>query len=297
MTSVAVIAHAGKTLGGGLPELREVLTRAGIDEPAWFEVPKSKFAPSCVSEAIDQGADLLFVWGGDGMVQRCIDAVGEAPVALAILPAGTGNLLARNLGIPIDLERAVDIGLHGPRRTIDVGAVNGERFAVMAGTGLDALMIRDVDREAKRRFGRAAYVWTGAKHLRSEPFTAKIDVDGHRWFKGSAGCVLVGNVSKVLGGVEVFDGATPEDGLLELGVVTAKGMVQWLRALARTAVGSADRSPFVQTTKAQAITVKLDRKVPYELDGGDKKAKKRLEIHVQPAAVTVCVPDTVVVPS
>lgn len=291
MTSVAVVAHARKTLGGGLTELRRALAAEGIDEPAWFEVPKSKFAPECVREAIDGGADLLFVWGGDGMVQRCIDAIGDAPAPLAILPAGTGNLLARNLAIPIDLAQAVDVGLHGTRRTIDVGCVNGERFAVMAGTGLDALMIRDTDRSLKDRFGRAAYVWTGAKNLRFEPFTVKIDVDGHRWFDGRAGCVLVGNVSKVFGGIEAFDDASPEDGLLELGVVTAKGAVQWLRALTRTALGSADRSKFVRTTKARKIRIRLDRKLPYELDGGDKKPRKQLKIDVQPAAVTVCVPE------
>jgi YegS/Rv2252/BmrU family lipid kinase len=248
-------------------------------------------APDCVRDAIDGGAGLLFVWGGDGMVQRCIDAVGDAPVALAILPAGTGNLLARNLDIPIDLEAAVDIGLHGARRTIDVGTVNGERFAVMAGTGMDALMIRDAARSLKGRFGRAAYVWTGAKNLRIEPFRVTVDVDGRRWFKGRAGCVLVGNVSKVLGGVEVFDDASAEDGRLELGVVTADGVVQWIRALARTALGSADRSKFVRTTKARKIRVELDREMPYELDGGDRKSKKRLRIKVQPAAVTLCVPE------
>jgi YegS/Rv2252/BmrU family lipid kinase len=291
MTSVAVVAHAGKSLGGGLVELRRVLVDHGIDHPAWFEVPKSRLAPDCVRDAIDGGADLLFVWGGDGMVQRCIDAVADAPIALAILPAGTGNLLARNLDIPIDLEAAVDIGLHGARRTIDVGILNGERFAVMAGTGMDALMIRDAGRSLKGRFGRAAYVWTGAKNLRIEPFRVTVDVDGRRWFKGRAGCVLVGNVSKVLGGVEVFDDASSEDGRLELGVVTAEGVVQWIRALARTALGSADRSKFVRTTKARKIRVELDRKMPYELDGGDRKPKKRLRIKVQPAAVTLCVPE------
>jgi diacylglycerol kinase (ATP) len=161
----------------------------------------------------------------------------------------------------------------------------------MAGTGLDALMIRDADRSLKDRFGRAAYVWTGAKNLRFEPFEVKIDVDGHRWFEGRAGCVLVGNVSKVFGGIEAFDDASPEDGLLELGVVTAKGAVQWLRALTRTALGSADRSKFVRTTKARKIRIRLDRKLPYELDGGDKKPRKQLKIAVQPAAVTVCVPE------
>jgi YegS/Rv2252/BmrU family lipid kinase len=291
MTSVAVVAHAGKTLGGGLGELRKVLTRAGVDEPDWYEVAKSKYAPGCVRDAIEGGADLLFVWGGDGMVQRCIDAVGDEPVALAILPAGTGNLLAHNLGVPIDLERAVDVGLHGARRAIDVGRVNGERFAVMAGTGIDALMIRDAKRDLKGRFGRVAYVWSGAKHLRFEPFTVRIDVDGHRWYKGLAGCVLVGNVGQVLGGIEAFDDASPDDGRLELGVVTAEGALQWLRTLARTAWSSADRSKFVRTTKARKIRVQLDRKMPYELDGGDKKPRKRLKIDVQPAAVTVCVPE------
>jgi diacylglycerol kinase family enzyme len=225
------------------------------------------------------------------MVQRCIDAVGDDVVAIAILPAGTGNLLARNLDVPIDLEEAVDVGLHGARRVLDVGRVNGERFAVMAGVGFDALMIRDADRTLKGRFGRAAYVWTGAKHLRLEPFKVEIDVEGRRWFEGRAGCVLIGNVSKVIGGMEAFDDASPEDGRLELGVVTAKGAVQWLRALARTAVSSADRSPFVRTTKARTIRVRLDRKVPYELDGGDRKAKKQLKVDVRPAAVTICVPD------
>jgi diacylglycerol kinase (ATP) len=290
MTSVAVIAHARKTLGGGLVELRGVLAAAGVDDPLWFEVPKSKFAPDCIREAIERGADLLFVWGGDGIVQRCIDAVGDAPVVLAILPAGTGNLLARNLEIPIDLEQAVEVGLHGARRTIDVGRVNGERFAVMAGTGLDALMIRDADRALKDRFGRAAYVWTGAKHLKMQPFRARIDVDGTRWFDGKAGCILVGNVGKVFGGVEAFDDVSPEDGLLELGVVTARGVTQWTRALVRTAIGSADRSKFVQTTKAKKIRIKLDRKMPYELDGGDEKPVDRLKIRIEPAAVTICVP-------
>jgi len=291
MTSIAVVAHARKKLGGGLVELRRVLGDAGFEDPAWFEVAKSKFAPDCVRQAIDGGADLLFVWGGDGMVQQCIDAVGDAPVVLAILPAGTGNLLAHNLGIPIDLAQAVEVGLHGAHRTIDVGRVNGERFAVMAGTGLDALMIRDADRALKDRFGRVAYVWTGAKHLRMPPFRARIEVDGTRWFDGKAGCILVGNVGKILGGIEAFDDVDPEDGLLELGVITAKGITQWTRALVRTAVGSADRSKFVQTTKAKKIKITLDRKMPYELDGGDVKPVDRLKIRVEPAAVTICVPE------
>ena len=110
MTTIAVIAHTGKTLGGGLGELREVLKDAGHPEPLWYEVAKSKEAPKCAREALDKGADLLFVWGGDGTVRRCVDVLAdEKGAALAILPAGTANLLAGNLGIPEDLgERGPD---------------------------------------------------------------------------------------------------------------------------------------------------------------------------------------------
>ena len=97
-----------------------------------------------------KGARLIFVWGGDGMVQRCVDALaGKKKVELAILPAGTANLLATNLGIPKEIAKAVRVGLHGARHTLDVGVVNGERFAVMAGAGFDAIVMRNVDAARK----------------------------------------------------------------------------------------------------------------------------------------------------
>ena len=95
-----------------------------------------------------------------------------------------------------------------------------------------------------------------------------------------------------MGGIEAFAGASPDDGMLELGVVTAEGATQWARALLRTAIGRAEQSPFVQTTKARHIKVRLDRKMPYEIDGGAKKPTNRLKIRVEPAAVTLCVPET-----
>jgi diacylglycerol kinase family enzyme len=139
MTSVGVIVHSGKTLGGGPDALRRALAAEGVTDPLWVEVPKSKKAPKRVEQLMDDGVDLLFVWGGDGMVQRCIDTVAEPELPIAIVPAGTANLLATNFGIPQDIAEAVKIGLYGDRRPIDVGRINGERFAVMAGTGLDAL--------------------------------------------------------------------------------------------------------------------------------------------------------------
>jgi diacylglycerol kinase (ATP) len=290
---VAVVAHAGKSMGGGLPELRRVLAAAGITDPFWVEVSKSKKAPAQVRRALEEGAELLFVWGGDGMVQRCVDVLAGSDTSLAIIPAGTANLFASNLGIPKDIEEAVAIGLTGERREFDVGSFNGERFAVMAGAGFDAAMIRDSgDGGLKERVGRAAYVWTGSENLRSKPFRATIEVDGAEWYKGKATCILLGNVGKLIGGVEAFEQARPDDGKLEVGVVTADGVLDWSRMMARAVAGSLGDSPFTQTTKARDVKVKLSRKVLYELDGGDRTKVKSFKVKVEPRAISVCVPST-----
>jgi diacylglycerol kinase (ATP) len=286
---VAVVAHAEKTLGGGLPELRRVLEGEGVLDPLWYEVPKAKRAPEQVRRALEAGAELVFAWGGDGTVRRCAGELAGEDACLAVIPAGTANLFAANFGIPRDVEEAVAVGLHGERRRYDVGRFKGERFAVMAGVGFDAAMIRGAD-DLKERIGRMAYVWSGSRNLREQPFDAAIEVDGAEWFDGRATCILVGNVGEVFAGVEVFPDARPDDGQLELGVVTADGLVQWARTLARTATGDPVRSPFVRTTRARKVKVKLSRKVLYELDGGDRTKVRAFKVAIEPAALKLCVP-------
>jgi YegS/Rv2252/BmrU family lipid kinase len=290
MPMVAVVAHAGKSFGGGLGELREVLAREGFADPLWYEVAKSRKAPKYARHALKQGAEVLFVWGGDGTVQRCIDALAGTEAVLAILPAGTANLLAANLGVPDDLTGAVRAGLHGERRVLDTGSVNGEHFAVMAGAGFDARMIKDADRGMKDRIGRAAYVYAGVRNLSARRAKAAITVDGSRFFQGRVSCVLVANVGKVLGGVEAFSGAQPDDGLLELGVVTAGNPVEWARTLGRVALGRSEKSPFVEVTRGKRFQIQFDRPFPYELDGGARPPVTKIRIKVHPASIKVCVP-------
>jgi diacylglycerol kinase (ATP) len=290
MADVAVVAHAGKSFGGGLPELREILAREGVTDPLWYEVKKSRRAPKYARRAAAKGADVLFVWGGDGSVQRCIDAVAGTDTAVAILPAGTANLLAANLEVPHDLAEAVQVGLHGDRRRLDTGSVNGERFMVMAGSGFDARMISEADRGAKDKLGRAAYVVTGIRNLAARRARATVEVDGKPFFAGKVSCVLAANVGKILGGVVAFPQAQPDDGRLELGVVTARNPVQWARTFGRLAVGHPDQSPFVTVTQGKKFRIRFDRKVRYELDGGARPATRKLRIKVRPASVTICVP-------
>ncbi|HKV66932.1 MAG TPA: diacylglycerol kinase family protein [Gaiellales bacterium] len=291
MSTIAVIAH-GRKRTSDLPKLRRALERRGVLDPLWVEVPKSKRAPKQLRKLLERGADHVFVWGGDGMAQRCIDTLAGTDATLAIVPAGTSNLLASNLGIPKSVKKAVDVGLTGRRRKIDVASLNGERFAVMAGAGFDAEMIDGADGAMKRRLGRAAYLWTGARSLRARPFEARIRVDGTPWFRGPASCILAGNMGSLFGGVEVFADAEPDDGLLDLAVITADGLAQWAGTVGRTIAGHPERSPNFRVTRGRKVKVKLDRKVLYELDGGARSKAKSYRLAVEPAAITVCVPAT-----
>lgn len=290
MRSVGVIVHRGKHFGGGLHQLRQRLTQGGVDDPIWYEVTKSRHASDATRRALEDGADLLFMWGGDGTVQRCVDAAAGKPVDLAILPAGTANLLAANLGIPTRLDDAVDVGLFGARRRLDVGLVNGKRFAVMAGVGLDALIMRDANGKLKDRFGRLAYVWTGARASRMTLGTVRIVVDGVEWFTGKASCILFGQMGSLGGGLSPFPDAKPDDGLLEVGVSTAQGPMQWTRVLMRMAVGQAERSPLTMMTRARSVEVELDEPTVFQLDGGVRKARRHLLASVEPDSISVCVP-------
>jgi diacylglycerol kinase (ATP) len=160
----------------------------------------------------------------------------------------------------------------------------------MAGTGLDALMIRDADAGLKDKVGRLAYVWTGAKNLRKASVKMRIEVDGTAWFKGKASCLLIGNVGDVIGGISVFPDAQPDDGLLNLGVVTASGAMDWVRTLGRSVIGDAEGSLSWRRRSGEGSISGWTRPSPTRSTGGVRKKTKRLKCKVEPGAITVHVP-------
>ena len=295
---VGVIVHRAKNLGGGLEELRAVLADYGHADPPWYEVDKSKFASKKVSKLVEKdGIDRLLVWGGDGTLRRCVDTVlheGYDDVAIACLPAGTANLLALNLGIPVDVRAAVDIALHGEVRPLDAGLVNDdEHFVVMAGAGFDAMLIRDADDSgAKDRFGRLGYVMAGVRNRNMSPARAEIHLDGDPWYTGDASCVIAGNVGRLIGGLPAFPDASPDDGRLDVGVVAARKSSDWARLFGSVVAGRTATSPFAQVATAQKIVIELDRTLPWQADGGDRDRNNRFEIQCLPAAVRFCRPRT-----
>lgn len=306
--TIGVIVNEGKDLaGGGLEELRAALADLGHADPPWFEVAKSKKAPPKVIELVEKhGVDRLLVWGGDGTVRRCVNTLlhaGHDDVEIGVLPAGTGNLLARNLGIPVDLRPAVEVAVNGEPVPIDVGIVetpdgdsDEHHFLVMAGAGFDALLIEeaDGDDDLKDRFGRLGYVWAGIRHRHVSPASATVYVDGDPWYVGKASTVIVANVGTLIGGLTAFPDADPADGRLEVGVVHAENGLEWTRLLAAAILRRAKKSTFTETTTAERVRIEFDRTLPWQVDGGDRDRRAQFEIRCRPSAIRICRPRPVI---
>lgn len=293
-TRVGVVVNEGKILDGGLEELRAALADLGHADPPWYQVSKSKKAPKRIRQLVeDDGVDRVLVWGGDGTVRRAINTIidDDLDASIGILPAGTANLLANNLGIPLDLRGAVGVAVNGEPRAIDVGRMNGTYFAVMAGAGFDALMIRDAEEGAwKEKYGRVGYVVAGVKNRTVSPAKAKISIDGEPWYHGDAACVIIANVGTILGGLQAFPDASPTDGRLDIGVVSARSATDWLRVLTSATLRRADKSPLTKMATARKIEIRFDRTLPWEVDGGDRDREKKFTVKCTPRAVRICQP-------
>lgn len=270
---------------GGAPEKAELQEALG---PHVTLVPTTEDdpGPGQTRDAVDEGADIVVACGGDGTIRACLDPLAGTNTALDLVPLGTGNLLGSNLGIPSGLDAAGDVGT-GRRRRIDIGRVNGEAFAVMAGTGFDALMIRDADDDAKSRVGTVAYVFSGLRHLRTSLVGTDVIVDGHSWFTGRASMVLVGNFGTISGGVEVFPDAECDDGLLDVAVMSASTPIEWAKVAWNLIRRRTDNLDLVRRTTGRRIEIRQQQPRTYELDGEDRDPKTHLEITVEPQAVAV----------
>ena len=237
-------------------------------------------------EAIESGADIVVACGGDGTVRACLAPLSGSATALGIVPLGTGNLLAGNLGIATGLRAGEGVG-RGQRREIDLGRVNGEAFAVMAGSGFDALMIRDANDTLKSRIGTAAYVLSGMKNLRADLVHTKVTVDGDDWFEGRTAMVLVGNFGEVSGGIQVFPDAAADDGKLDIAVMSASTLRDWASIAWRLLRRKPQRFELARRAQGASIVVEHDEARPYELDGEDREPTARLEFAVEPRALVI----------
>lgn len=281
----AAIVAIWNPASGSAPEEDELAAALGPNVDL-IETTEDDPGTGQTQKAVDAGANIVVACGGDGTVRACLAPLANSNTALGIVPLGTGNLLASNLGIPAGLEAGSSVG-SGARRVIDLGSVNGESFAVMAGSGFDALMIRDASDTIKSKLGTVAYVMSGAKNLKSDLVGTTITIDGDRWFAGRSTMVLVGNFGEISGGIEVFPDAQPDDGLLDIAVMSATTFRDWASIGWRLLRRKPQKLELARRARGARIVVTHSRPRIYELDGEDRPAARELVFSVEPSALTI----------
>ena len=247
----------------------------------------------------------MCVLGGDGTVRAVAQELVGTGVPLGLLPGGTGNLLARNLGLPIDsVADAAAAAFSGRDRTIDVGwlivdpdesqragelrtgAANVHCFTVMAGVGFDAQIMDDAPEGVKDKAGWAAYVASGGRHLTDDPFTLDLVVDGRTAASGQVRTVVVGNCGELTGGMVLLPDAEVDDAVLDVATVSPESLADWVGVASRVLAKRGD-GPSLQRDRGRDLTVRVEPPQLCEVDGDVLSEAGRLRFVVQPACLVV----------
>ncbi|MGO1236608.1 MAG: diacylglycerol/lipid kinase family protein [Microbacterium gubbeenense] len=272
----------------------------------WHETSVDDPGVGATREALAAGADLVIAAGGDGTVRAVCEhlADSEAQADLGIVPLGTGNLLARNLGVPLNSIRgAVDRALSGEPRVIDAAWADTDEsryaFVVMAGFGIDAHMITETDDDLKSRAGWLAYVESLGRALSaSEVIEVTVATDDAEAEQHSVHTLIVGNCGTLQGGITLLPDAGPSDGELDLIVLDATDASGWADTLKNVVwdngIGrvfrkdqSAASSDSVTHRRLTSIDIVLAEPRVFEVDGDDVGEVTRVRISVQPDAIRV----------
>jgi diacylglycerol kinase family enzyme len=311
---VVVIVNPTKfdDVGAVRDEISAAAAAIGHAAPTFVETDEDDPGFGQTRQAVADGATLVCALGGDGTVRAVAQELVGTGVPLGLLPGGTGNLLARNLDAPVsDLTEAVRVALTGRRRTIDVGwlmtgsAAEGtgvptrpddpanadtHLFTVMAGVGFDAVMMDDAPESIKGVIGWAAYVVSGAKHLRDDPFDATVTQDGRPDHDGPARSIVVGNCGTLTGGIRLLPEAVIDDGVLDSAVLTPEGLGQWAALAGRVVAGRHEDGPSIARNTAREVAISVDPAQEVEADGDVLGSHSHLRLVVQPGGLVVVVP-------
>jgi diacylglycerol kinase (ATP) len=222
-------------------------------------------AEAQAERAVEQGYETIVAAGGDGTINEVVNGIGLAPVALGILPMGTVNVFAMELGIPFGVEAAWKVIRAHHVRHIDLASANGTYFVQMAGIGFDAQVAKENNRTIKKMIGPLSYILTTAKLSMSKPPRLRAITQGRVAAEGSF--ALVGNGRFYGGPFSVFRGANSQDGLLHVLVFRNSDPVSILRYWRGAMFGSVSNFTDVTYFKAKSLLIESDREVPLEVDG------------------------------
>ncbi|MFS3128401.1 diacylglycerol kinase family protein [Nocardioides sp. Bht2] len=244
----------------------------GWNEPVWHLTTVEDPGTGMAHAASVAGADLVIVCGGDGTVREVCAELAGTGIPVGIVPAGTGNLLARNLDIPLYIRSAIDVALTGQDRAIDMVDVSGDgfertHFMVMAGMGFDAAIMEGVNEDIKKKVGWLAYVLSGMKSLMFPAVRVEISVDDQPFTKHRARTVVVGNVGFLQAGMPLLPDATIDDGVIDVVLLHPKRFLSWLPIVWRVMAKRNKTDETLDRMTGRKVVVRAASDTPRQLDG------------------------------
>ncbi|KAA1428101.1 YegS/Rv2252/BmrU family lipid kinase [Nocardioides antri] len=253
--------------------VNQIALESGWKEPRWYFTTIEDSGTGQAEQASVDGADLVVVCGGDGTVREVCAELAGTGIPVGIVPAGTGNLLARNLGIPLFIRAAIDIAINGQDRAIDMVKVTGDgledtHFMVMAGMGFDAAIMEGVNEDIKRRVGWLAYVLSALKALMFPTMRLEVSVDGGPFSKHRARTCVVGNVGSLQGGMNLIPDAAIDDGHVDVVLLYPRRFLSWIPLVVRVLSRREKRAgESVARFTGRTVVVRASHEVPRQLDG------------------------------
>ena len=271
------------------------LHERGWYDALWLQTTRDDPGVAMTRQAVEAGVDLVIVAGGDGTVRAVCSGLAGTNIPMAIVPAGTGNLLARNLGIPLDEPSAVDIAFGGVTERIDLVRVRVDdqpptHFAVMAGLGIDARVLAATNTDLKRAVGSAAYFLAAAQQVGAPATPLRYWVDDEPPVDCDATLALVGNVGLIQGNIKVFRRARPNDGLFDVMVASTATRRDWAELVGRVVLRLRRTDPQVHEFSGRRVRFEPAEPVPYELDGDTGGLATSFEATVEPGALRIRLP-------
>jgi diacylglycerol kinase (ATP) len=240
--------------------------------------------------AVSGGASIVLAWGGDGTINEVGSALADTPVALGLVPAGSGNGFASEIGVPREPAAAIDTALRGRDRVIDAGEINGRLFFNIAGIGFDAVIAEQFNARAQGRRGMIPYVQIGLREtFRYRGARYRILLDGEK-IESTALLIAFANGCEYGNNIRLAPHARMDDGKLEAMVVEDRSPFARLWSARHLALGTADRLPGVVARSIATATVETDGEILYHLDGEVGRARESLTVRVRPQILKVRVP-------